>query len=101
MSLEVGAPDQALTGKDRQDVVAVDPLRRRLVALQQLLEVEQEPDPGTVPKDRVEGREEDAPSLPRLLEGWGEFMIEGSAIRWRGSGSAHARSTESPDSADQ
>ena len=58
LRLQIGAADDPVAAQEREHVIAVLPLRRRLVDLDQVVEAEDPPREGAIPEQVVERREE-------------------------------------------
>src|SRR5262249_25976617 len=80
VGLHVGAPEQAVADEERQHVVAVHPLRRSLVDLDQMLEPEQPPDERPIPQQVVERREEDGEGGGAVEQGAGRHDDRRAAV---------------------
>jgi len=77
IGLEIDPGDESITDKHGQAVVAVQPLLHRFVDLQHLVEAEEGRNPLAVPQHRIEGREQNAPVLPRpkAIQSSGEIQV--------------------------
>ena len=78
IGLEVDPADELVAEQERQHVVAVDPLRRRRVDLDAVVEAEQRRRPLAAPDDRVERRQQRPRRDPPRLAG----VVREVGLRW-------------------